>query len=633
MRENHFDRLLRLLDLEAAAEAEQLRVRAQRMSPTEAERTGNSLVEMALTDETAGLGGRWLMTFCKRNRTLRLPWTRLNVGSPVVVTPRVDGNVPILRGVVSQRDERTIQVALAAPPEFDEEVDDWRIDFSSDETARRRQRDVLRAASSAERGRLSHWRKLLLGDRGPVFHELKSEPAFEGLNDPQRAAVRKGLEAEHWAIIHGPPGTGKTTTVVELIRLAATRGDKMLACAPSNMGVDNLVERLAARGLNVVRLGHPARVMESLRMHTLDYQLERHPDLRVAERLLKDADKLYRQASRYTRARPQRGERAAQRAEARRLSAEARELERRVESHLIDRADVVCATLTGLDDQLLGDREFDLAVIDEAAQATEPQCWIPLARAKRLVLAGDHCQLPPTIVSTEAAREGLAMSLMERLMPKAGVAATMLTVQYRMHESIMGFSSRQFYEGRLTAGPDVGARRLAELPDVKDAAVVQLPFELIDTAGAGYDESLEPDGESRLNEGEAQLTARKVRELAAAGVPGRDMAVIAPYAAQVRRLRELLADEIVGLEIDSVDGFQGREKEAVIVTLVRSNAEQEIGFLGDVRRMNVALTRARRKLLVIGDGATLAGHPFYKALFDYAEAVGGYRSVWEEPAE
>lgn len=645
MQENHFDRLLRLLNLEADAEAEQLRARAARMSPAQAERTGNALVEMAADDETAGLGGRWLMTFCKRNRTLRLPWTRLGVGSPVMVSAEEAGTTIALRGVVSRRTERTIQVALPSPPDTDESPASWRIDFSSDETARRRQRDVLRLARHAERGQITQWRKLLLGEREPVFHELRggpagAGPACEGLNDSQRAAVHNGLAAEHWAIVHGPPGTGKTTTLVELVRQAVARGDKVLACAPSNMGVDNLVEKLVARGVRVVRLGHPARVMEALREHTLDYLLEAHPDLRVAQKLLRDAEALFRKASRYTRARPAPGERAALRNEARQLSGEARRLERQIESHLVDEAEVICATLTGLDDEMLGDREYDLCVIDEAGQATEPQCWIPLPRSKRLVLAGDHRQLPPTIISSEAQKGGLGESLMERLCnrltdpkrsaetAKSAGAARMLTVQYRMHRAIMEFSSREFYEGRLEADASVAEHRLVDLPGVVESPLTTMPMEFIDTSGAGYDESQEPDGESRLNEQEARFTAHKVRQLLEAGVQADQIAVIAPYAAQVRRLRELLED--VEVEVDSVDGFQGREKEAVIVTLVRSNPEGEIGFLGDVRRMNVALTRARRKLLVVGDGATLAGHPFYKDLLDYAERIGAYRSIWEE---
>jgi predicted DNA helicase len=374
--------------------------------------------------------------------------------------------------------------------------------------------------------------------------------------------------------------------------------------------------------------------MESLREHTLDYLLEAHPDLRVAQKLLRDAEALFRKASRYTRAKPAPGERAALRNEARQLSGEARRLERQIEAYLIDEADVVCATLTGLDDELLGDREYDLCVIDEAGQATEPQCWIPLPRSKRLVLAGDHRQLPPTIVSDEARKGGLGESLMERLAVGTPEAARMLTVQYRMHRAIMEFSSREFYEGRLEADDSVAEHRLVELPGVAESPLTATAVEFIDTSGAGYDESQEPDGESRLNEQEARFTTHKVRQMLEAGLAASQIAVIAPYAAQVRRLRELFDEAgIEGVEVDSVDGFQGREKEAVVVTLVRSNPEGEIGFLGDVRRMNVALTRARRKLLVVGDGSTLAGHPFYKDLLDYVEQIGAYRSIWEEPWE
>jgi predicted DNA helicase len=298
-------------------------------------------------------------------------------------------------------------------------------------------------------------------------------------------------------------------------------------------------------------------------------------------------------------------------------------------AHLLDSASVVCGTLTGLDSQLLGERTFDLVVIDEAAQATEPACWIPLVRAGRVVLAGDHCQLPPTIISSEAAREGLAISLLERLADEIGPQAChLLTTQYRMHEAIMGFSSAEFYNARLIADAAVEGHLLCHMPGVLSTSLTATPLQFIDTAGASYDEELEPDGESRRNPAEADLVGRKVQELLEAGVMPRDMAIIAPYAAQVRLLRSQLAmDE---LEIDTVDGFQGREKEAVIISLVRSNAQGDIGFLSDTRRMNVALTRARRKLIVIGDSATIGGHGFYQRLLAWFERHSAYSTVWEE---
>jgi predicted DNA helicase len=298
---------------------------------------------------------------------------------------------------------------------------------------------------------------------------------------------------------------------------------------------------------------------------------------------------------------------------------------------VLDGAAVLCATTTGLDSEILGQRQFDLAVIDEACQSTEPGCWIPLLRSERLVLAGDHCQLPPTVVSPEAARDGFRVSLLERLMSLYGPPlARRLDVQYRMHADIMEFPSAEFYDGSLQADATVAAHRLCDLPGVAASPLTERPLDFIDTAGAGDDEQLEPDGESRLNPGEAEVVVRQVEALLAAGLPVSDVAVIAPYAAQVRWLRSLLWEKHAGLEIDTVDGFQGREKEAVVISLVRSNATGEIGFLADVRRMNVALTRARRKLVVIGDSSTISHHAFYGRMLEYFELLGAYRTVWEE---
>jgi predicted DNA helicase len=416
---------------------------------------------------------------------------------------------------------------------------------------------------------------------------------------------------------------------VELIRRAIRRGEKVLACAPSNLAVDNIFERLLAAGERAVRLGHPARVMADLRAHTLDLLVEDHPDVRLARKLVKEAMGLFRQAGRYTRAKPLPGARQETRLEARSLLADARRLEAQAVEHILDTADVLCATTTALDSELLGRRRFDLGVIDEACQSTEPGCWVPLPWCHRVVLAGDHCQLPPTVVSPEAAAEGLGVSLFERLMGLHSQSiARQLTVQYRMHGAIMNFSSQEFYEANLQADPSVREHVLAGLSGVAATESTQSPLEFIDTAGASFDEELEPDGESRLNRQEAALVCRKVQGLLDCGVAPGDIAVIAPYAAQVRLLREQLSAS--GVEIDSVDGFQGREKEAVVISLVRSNPQAEIGFLQDVRRMNVAMTRARRKLLVVGDSATLSNHPFYRRMIEYFDALGAYRTVWEE---
>ena len=598
--------------------------RRMRANDANVERTGETLLDLAITDHQSGLGGRYLLTLVKRNRTLQLPWNRLRVGSPIVLSVHDHTDNDTYQGVVSARNLQSIQVAVHEWPDGDR----FRLDLSPDEITRKRQRAALNAAREA-RGRLGKLRDVLLGEREPSFG-AEPDCEFSGsFNTSQQAAIRFALSAEDVAIIHGPPGTGKTTTVVELIRQAIAREEKVLACAPSNTAVDNLLQRLVAVNVRVVRLGHPARVGTGLREHTLDVMVENHENMRWVRDLMRDAEKLYRKASRYTRAKPAPGQRQEMRREAKQLKADARMLERQAVDHVLDQADVVCATVT-FDEEVLGDRKFDLAVIDEASQSTEPGCWIPFLRASRVVLAGDHCQLPPTIISAQAAREGFGRSLLERVVDMYAAKVTRrLDVQYRMHERIMQFSSHTFYDGQLRADTTVSRHLLVDLPQVTaDNILTNEPVTFIDTAGASWDEELEPEGESRRNPSEGQLVLRKAAELQDAGLASQDIAIIAPYAAQVRWLRDHCDSD--RLEIDTVDGFQGREKEAILISLVRSNTTGEIGFLSDTRRMNVALTRARRKLIVVGDSATLANHDFYVALLEYFESIGAYHTVWEE---
>ncbi len=364
----------------------------------------------------------------------------------------------------------------------------------------------------------------------------------------------------------------------------------------------------------------------------------------VIKDMVREAEAIFRKSDKWTRAKPARGQRQELRQEAKRLLADARMLERQAIESILDRAHVICAT-TSFNEDLLGDRWFDLAVIDEACQSTEPGCWVPLLRAEKVVLAGDPCQLPPTVISAEAAKAGFAVSLMEREMQLYGDHLTrLLTVQYRMHQQVMDFSSQEFYDGKLIAHPSVQQHLLSDLEPVVANELTTQPVRFVDTAGAGWDEELEPDGESKRNPNEADWVLSLIERLIESGVYAQDIAIIAPYAAQVRLLRnQLLANIATGnsrltkrdyrdLEIDTVDGFQGREKEAVIITLVRSNEQNEIGFLADTRRMNVALTRARRSLFVIGDSATLGGNDFYRDFFEYVESIKAYHTVWEELA-
>ena len=620
--QQHFQQLLKWLRMEAEAEAERIDERRRLGTKKDAERSGETILDLVVTEHDSGVGGQTLLTLVKRNRTLRLPWTRLRSGSPIVLTSDAANEKPA-RGVVIALNRESVTLSAADWPEGDR----YRIDLSADEITRKRQEKALNAVQKAS-GRTDQLRQVLFGEREPRFSKEIEVEVSESLNSTQQEAIRFALTAEDIAIIHGPPGTGKTTTVVELILQAVQRGQKVLACAPSNIAVDNLLERLIASRCQVVRLGHPARVDEQLRQYTLDAQVAAHELMDVAGEMFREADSLFRKAGRYTRAKPAPGMKPEMRREARRLKADARLLEQQAVTTVLDRVDVVCTTLV-FDEGLLGDRRFDVTVIDEACQSTEPACWIPILRADRVVLAGDHCQLPPTVLSATAAREGFTTSMLERLIVDLGQSIVrQLTVQYRMHEHIMEFSSQQFYDGTLNADESVARHTLQGLPNVQATPLTDTPIVFIDSAGADWHEEIEPDGASKLNPQEGAFVLRKVEQLLASGLQAKDIAIIAPYAAQVRWLREQSIHE--DLEIDTVDGFQGREKEALLISCVRSNSKGEIGFLADTRRMNVALTRARRKLIVVGDSATLGGHDFYAALLAYFECFDAYQSIWTE---
>lgn len=631
---DYFDRLSRWLNLEAKAEAEQYQMRLAAQG--ESGSNEYSLRRMVMRREALGMGGIFLIQFGQRDQQTDLPWTRLTTGSPVIVTEEGNANWN-QRGIVSRLYRNRIEIALHQPLDGEGAKPSYRIDLANDEVSRERMEQALTRAAAAKSDRLADLREVLLGNE-PARFERSLIPSLDGhtdrLNRSQIEAIEHALSAQDVAIIHGPPGTGKTTTLIGLMSAAVANGNKILACAPSNLAVDNLVEKLMVRGISVVRLGHPVRVTDAAQSVTLDALVEASPNYKLARKLHKDAAELHRQAGKWRRAKPEKGAKQALREEARAMQAEARELEARAIEEILNRADVILSTLTGVDSRILGQRFFDLCVIDEAGQSTEPATWIPLSRCERVVLAGDHLQLPPTIISQQAMREGYGVSLLEKLMQRDGnQVSRRLDRQYRMHRQIMGYSSQVFYDNSLIADGSVAEHLLSELPDVTAETETTQPLDMIDTAGASFDEERPEKESSRRNPKEARLVLSQIQTLLDHGVSPFEMAVITPYSAQVTFIRELVKEALgeTGdkIEVNSVDGFQGREKEAIIISLVRSNANGEIGFLAESRRMNVALTRARRRLVVIGDSATVTADPFFADMVDYFEAQGAYRTVWD----
>lgn len=617
-----YEELDRLLRLEFEAEGAAARAALEELRPREAAERGISLLRLQVMDEEPVFGGRYQTHLQRAPEDLGV-WTRIRSGAPV----RIRAGAEEVFGIVARLVADSVAVVTddGLPESF------WgvplRVDALDDGHLIERQRRALAEVRTARKTTLE-LRRIVDGAATPRVAKSGRPAPDEGLNSAQQRAVDIAMTAHPIALIHGPPGTGKTQTVAHAIRCAVQQGQSVLACAPSNLAVDGLTERLAALKLSVVRLGHPARLSEPVRVHSLTHQLSVHPDGKRVRRLRQDAASVRRQLGKYSRRRPEPGERRAMWEEAKQLEAEARAVERAMLDGILERADVLLSTLMW-DERILARRRFDLVVIDEAAQCTEPEAWVALLLAERAILAGDHCQLPPTLMSEVARKGGLGTSVFERLIPTMPEASTLLTTQYRMNQAIMTFSSREFYEGKLEASASVAEHRLCDLAGVTAGPWTERPLCFLDTAGAGFDEVRESERGSTANPGEARAVEMIVSEWLAAGVPPEGIGVITPYAAQVRQIRSVLGASI---EVDTVDGFQGREKEALCISFVRSNMEGEIGFLRELRRTNVALTRARRMLCCVGDSACLAQHPFYQRLVSYFEGLGGLESVWSYPA-
>ena len=483
-----------------------------------------------------------------------------------------------------------------------------------DETSYQTMFEALEDVSRSKGNRLSELRDIMLGTGKPGFRELYPV-RFPWLNSTQETAVNKVLCAKDVAIVHGPPGTGKTTTLVEAIYETLHREPQVLVCAQSNTAVDWISEKLIDRGVNVLRIGNPTRVNDKMLSFTYERRFEGHPLYTELWSIRKNLRELS--------GRSRRGnydEREGIRNRMSRLRDRATALEIQINADLFDGAHVIASTLVSSNHRLLNGHRFGTLFIDEAAQALEAACWIAIRKADRVVLAGDHCQLPPTIKCHEAARGGLERTLMEKVVSSKPSTVSLLKVQYRMHEDIMKFSSQWFYNGELEAAPEVRCRGILDWDS---------PISWIDTSDMDFKEEFVGETFGRINKDEANLLLQELKSYITRIGSNRileeriDFGIISPYRAQVQYLRNKIKTDASLkpyrslLTVNTVDGFQGQERDVIFISLVRANEEGQIGFLNDLRRMNVAITRARMKLVILGEAATLSHHSFYRKLMEY----------------
>lgn len=654
----------RLVEMEREEEMKQHQLEIKHYSAREREEKGRAILHLKGRDEGKALGQRSLVKFMRQKPGEQLPDTEISIGDLVMISknnPLADDNPT---GTVVEMTKYSLTVVFDGEPRGFVYGKNLRIDLYVNDITYQRMLTAIEscenASGSAERLRDT----MLLNRRRP--EALEGSPEIESwfnqdLDPSQRKAAEDALACRDFHLIQGPPGTGKTMTAIEIIQQAASRDMKILATADSNVAVDNLVERLADSSTEAIRVGHPARVSPLLREHTLDYRVLDHEDYEKAQNLRGKADSLkdkqdqyIHPSGRYRRgmsneqikelAEKDRGSRGVSpdkikqmaswleiQEEIEKIYDEIHRLEEKAVDELLASADVICTTNSTAGSELMEEREFDLVVVDEATQATEPATLIPLLRGERVILIGDHKQLPPTVKNQQAAKDGLERSLFERVLDEHGREFwSLLKVQYRMHDDIMEFSSRRFYDGELKSSQDVADHTLADLgvrPEddggITDRAFQEdYPLVFLDTRDMKAAEKSRADSPSYYNPVEAEIVYDLASRALTLGLDPDSIGVISPYKDQIDELENKNLPE--ELEIKTVDGFQGREKELIILSLVRSNPQQNIGFLRDLRRLNVSITRARRKLMIIGDSSTISGHRLYRDLVDYIEERGLY---------
>lgn len=657
--ENYFDKYKDLVELEREEEMRQHKQEMKNLSGQQREDKGRAILHLSGADQGEGLGGH-LVKFTRNHDGEEIPDNEISVGDLVMLSkqdPLRDDNPT---GTVAEMTNYSITVSFDQKPHDFVFSKDLRMDLYVNDITFQRMIDALGQLDESD-GKLAKLKEVITGKTEPEKFSA-GEPDYwhnRDLNESQKEAVKNSLGAKDFHLVHGPPGTGKTTTAIEIIKQHIDQGDQVLAVADSNTAVDNMLEFLLEEDVQAVRVGHPARITPKLREHTIDNIVEKNDNYQKSQELreqafeLKDKqDELTYPSGKYRRgmsdeqikdlagkgqgSRGVSSEKIQDMAEAIELEDkidnlfdESRQLEDKAVKQVLSAMNVVCTTNSTAGSGIMADHEFDVVVIDEATQATEPSCLIPITKAKKVIMAGDHKQLPPTIKNQEAAKRGLEETLFERLAYEYGdVIKDMLTKQYRMHEDIMNFSSEHFYDGVLEADDSVIDHTLEDLDfdtsqvdeSMQDVTDPVTPVSFINLTGSNVQEESKKDSNSKLNREEAKYIIQLSKNFLAGDINPENLAVISPYQDQVDLIQSKLDYE--NLEVDTVDGFQGREKEVILISLVRSNRNNKIGFLRDVRRLNVALTRAKRKLVVVGDEVTVGSDETYQDFIEYVSKNG-----------
>ena len=629
----YFDDLLALLKTEREEDKRAWEDLSKRTSVAERRASGLAWYPIAIRG-TEPAKGDYIVVEAERTTHTDISH-QLRFGASVLLFSNHNPQEHKIEGTVTFQGGNRIKLHIRT-----EELPDWAddgklgIDLLFDDNSYDEMQQALKQAlATIDKKGEDRLIKVLTRQAAPDFNDEPTDYNNSRLNESQQAAVKRILAAKDVAIVHGPPGTGKTTTLVQAIKALRLQDDQqILVVAPSNTAVDLLSEKLSEEGLNVLRVGNPARVSDRLMSLTLDSKIAEHSASKEIKKLKQRAAEFKNMAHKYKRqfGRAEREQRKALFDEAHKIMKDVGNTEQYIIDDLIRKADVITATLVGSNHYTVRQLKYHTVVIDEAGQALEPACWIPILKARKVVLAGDHWQLPPTVKSNEAARNGLAITLLEKCAERYPEATVLLEEQYRMHADIMSYSSKVFYQDRLKAHGSVAGHKLHD---------ADMPMQFIDTAGCGFDER--SDNTSISNPEEAALLVKHlaltVEEMAGHYTPEQfpTIGIISPYKEQVYVFKDLLqhAPELqpyMGkIAVNTVDSFQGQERDMIYISLVRSNSDGVIGFLADTRRMNVAMTRARKKLVMMGDSATLTRLPFYADLVTHAEASDAYKSAWE----